>query len=103
MLLNNQYELKYSSMFYEDFNKIIFYIKYELNNDIAANSLINLVECEIKKRQKNPISYEKYITNRNNIYYRIFIGNYTIFYTVTNYTMEVRRIIYNKRNFEMLL
>ena len=47
----------------------------------------------------------KYKSNfkRTAIYYRIYIKNYTIFYTIEKDCMEIRRIIYSKRNFNKLI
>lgn len=101
--MNNNFTLKYSLTFYEDFEKIISYIKDDLENYIAANNLIDSVEKEILNRLKNPLGYEKYITKAGNIYYRIYVKNYMIFYTVTNNVMEVRRITYSKRNLKKLI
>lgn len=101
--MNNNFTLKYSLTFYEDFEKIISYIKDELENYMAANHLIDSVEKEIVNRLKNPLGYEKYITKAGNIYYRIYVKNYMIFYTVTNNVMEVRRITYSKRNLKKLI
>ena len=55
---------------------------------------------EIEKRSENPESFEKYNSRRKrkNTYYRIYIKNYTIFYVVKNNTMEIRRILYSRRN-----
>ena len=36
-------------------------------------------------------------------YYRIQVKNYTIFYVVIGNTMEVRRIIYSRRNLQNLI
>ena len=60
---------------------------------------------EIEKRSNNPEAYEKYISNRKrkNLYYRIYVKNYTIFYTIINDTMQVRRILYSKRNFKKMM
>lgn len=38
--MKNKYVLKYSTQFYNDFEMIISYIKYELKNVIAANNLL---------------------------------------------------------------
>ncbi|MCM1488697.1 MAG: type II toxin-antitoxin system RelE/ParE family toxin, partial [Firmicutes bacterium] len=35
--------------------------------------------------------------------YRIYVGNYTVFYVVIGDVMEVRRFIYSRRNFDRLL
>lgn len=101
--MTNRFEVRYSPTFYNDFERIILYIKYELKNVIAANNLLNKVEKEINHRLENPLGYEKYKTKAGNIYYRIYIKNYIIFYTVSDNTMVVRRMIYKKRNLEELL
>ena len=101
--MNNNFTLRYSVIFYEDFNKIISYINDELKNKIAANNLINVVEKEINNRLQNPLGYEKYNTKAGNVYYRIYIKNYIVFYTVTDNVMEVRRITYSKRDLEKLI
>lgn len=101
--MNNNFQLQYSPTFYEDFTKIIFYIRYELKNNIAAHNLINLVETEIIKRSQNPLGYEQFKTKRNNIFYKIFIKNFIVFYTISDITMEIRRIVYNKRDYKNLL
>lgn len=101
--MKNKYTLKYSPQFYIDMNNIIIYIKCKLNNNIAAIRLAKMIEKEIIKRSKNPEIYEKYKTNANNLYYRIYINNYIVFYTVSENIMEVRRIIYAKRNMDELV
>ena len=42
--------LKVLKTFYNDFERIILYIKYELKNIIASNNLLNKVEKEINNR-----------------------------------------------------
>lgn len=101
--MENSFTLKYSLTFYEDFEKIISYIRDDLENYIAANNLIDTVEKEIYNRLLNPLGYEKYITKAGNVYYRIYVKNYIIFYTVTNTVMEIRRITYSKRNVKNLI
>lgn len=101
--MKNSFTLKYSLTFYEDFEKIISYIRDELENYIAANNLIDSVEKEIFNRLQNPLGYEKYITKAGNVYYRIYVKNYMIFYTITNNIMEVRRITYSKRDLKKLI
>jgi len=101
--MNNNFTLKYSATFYEDFDKIVSYIKDELKNVIAANALIDTVEREINNRAKNPLGYEKYNTKAGNVYYRIYIKNYVVFYTVNQDVMEVRRNTYCKRDIKKLI
>ena len=103
--MKNKYNIKYLPSFYRDLDGITDYIKYELQNEAAANRLVDEIENEINKRLQNPESFEKFQSRRKrlNTYYRIYVKNYTIFYVVIDNTMEVRRIIYYKRNFEKLI
>ena len=78
----SSYVIKYTSTFINQFNSILKYLVNKLDNKIAAEKLYNEVIREIEKRSSNPESYEKYIgvRKRKNIYYRIYVKNYTIFY-----------------------
>ena len=105
-MANNKYTIRYSSTYINQFNSILKYIVNNLKNKIAAENFYNEVIKEIEKRSENPEGYEKYISTRKrkNTYYRIYVKNYTIFYIVTNNnTMEVRRILYSRRNFDKLI
>ena len=101
-MANNKYSIRYTPTFVKQFNNIISYFIQKLNNKIAAENFYNEVIQEIENRSINPKNYEEYIGNkkRKNAYYRIYVKNYTIFYVVINHTMEIRRILYSKRNFE---
>jgi plasmid stabilization system protein ParE len=58
------------------------------------------VEQAIRARLSCPESFEPYHSAklRQHPYYRISVKNYTIFYVVLDDTMEVRRILYSRRN-----
>ena len=101
--MKNNFALRYSAKFYDDLDKILDYIIYELKNSIASENLLNNIEKAIYSRSLNPLGYEKYRTKSNRIYYRIYIRNFIIFYTVYKKVMVVRRIIYNKRNLKRLI
>ena len=100
--MEKKYKITYLPLFYNDLDKITDYIKYQLENDIAAENFVNELENEIKQRAYNPKSYGKYtsIIKREDIQYRIYVKNYTVFYTVKDDVMEVRRILYSRRNFD---
>ena len=102
---NNKYTIKYTSTFMNQFNNILRYFMNKLKNKIAAEKFYNEVIKEIEIRSKNPEGYEKYISirKRKNKYYRIYVKNYIIFYVVKDSTMEIRRILYSKRNFDKLI
>lgn len=103
--MNKKYHIRYFPLFYKDLNKITNYIIYKLNNKIAANNLIDEIEYEIKKRAYNPENYEKYKSskNRKDTYYKLYIKKYIVFYIVKDDIMEVRRILYSRRNFNKLI
>ena len=97
---NKKYTIIYLPLFYKDLNKITKYITKKLKNRIAADNLLTEVKQKIEKRAYSPTSYEIYSsTKRKHIYYRLYIKNYIVFYIVKDNIMEVRRILYNKRNF----
>lgn len=104
-MANSKYTIKYSQTYINQFSHILKYFVNTLKNKIAADDFYNEVIKEIEKRSKNPESYEKYVSikKKKSTYYRIYIRNYTIFYTVKNNIMEVRRILYSKRNFNNLV
>ena len=101
----NKYTIRYTATFIKQFNNISKYIIYKLQNRIAAESFYYEVINEIEKRSENPESIEKYKSRRKrkNTYYKINVKNYTIFYVVQNNTMEIRRILYSRRDLDNLI
>lgn len=104
-MANKTYEIRYLPTFVSQFNAILYYITYELNNKIAAENFYNEVIRQIEIRSNAPESYEvfKLIDNGKIKYYKINVKNYTIFYVVEGNIMEIRRIYYSRRNFEKLI
>ena len=103
--MNNKYTIKYTDTFIKQFNNVLKYFIYKLQNKIAAENFYNEVIKEIEKRSEYPESFEKYnsIRKRKNTYYRIYVKNYTIFYTIKDNTMQVRLILSSRRNFDKLI
>jgi plasmid stabilization system protein ParE len=103
--LHKKYKVIYLPLFYKDLESIVDYIAYNFSNISAAQNLLNVLQTAIETRAISPTSYEKYYSNRKrkNTYYRIYVKNYVIFYVVHNDIMEVRRILYNKRNLDTLI
>ena len=104
-MAKSKYSLKYLPSFSEELNDIMYYITFILKNKNAAERLLNNIHKAIKQRSESPESYEIYKSKANIKYdwYRIYIGNFTVFYTVRKNRMEVAHIIYNARNFENML
>lgn len=94
------YELCIFPLFEDDLNEIVDYITYRLRNPVAAGHLIDEVEKAISERLCCAESFEPYHSNRDRKYpyYRIQIKNFTVFYVVIGNTMEVRRILYSRRD-----
>ena len=104
-MLAQRYKLRYLPIFYEDLERCTLYIANDLLNVQAANDLIDEVEKAIMERLPIAESFEPYISQRErqNLYYRIYVKNYVIYYVVINDTfdgkvMEVRRFLHKKQN-----
>lgn len=67
--------------------------------------MIDDIELAIVKRLEMPLSFAPYQSSKikNHPYYRINVRNFSIFYVVIDNTMEVRRILYSKRNIDELI
>lgn len=102
---NKQYKIAYLSTFYQDLLEITLYISKVLDNPEAAEKLVDKIEEEILKRSNYPLSFMAWPTlkEHEHTYYHIHIKNYYVFYVVIGEIMEVRRVIYDKRNIEDLL
>lgn len=101
-MAGKRYELRILSMFEEDLNKIVDYICLDLQNPIAAESMVDAVEKAIHERLSCAEAFEPYHSakERRYPYYRISVKNYTIYYVVIGNIMEVRRIMYSRRDIE---
>lgn len=93
-------KLRFLPLFEEDLNEIVDYITHRLKNPIAADALVSDVQTAIRNRLSCAEAFEQYHSakERQYPYYRITVRNYTIFYVVMDDVMEVRRIIYSRRD-----
>lgn len=94
------YKLKILPLFEDDLNEIVDYITNRLQNPIAAENLVDAVESAIRERLTCAESFEPYHSakERRYPYYRISVKNFTVFYVVIGDVMEVRRIVYSRRD-----
>ncbi|MDF2513130.1 MAG: plasmid stabilization protein [Herbinix sp.] len=105
------YRLRYLPLFEDDLSEILFYIINKLKNPQAAQTLLYEIEKLILERLSYPESFEPYHSAkyRSYPYYCIYVKNFIIFYVVIDdekidtKIMEVRRILYNKRNKNKLI
>ena len=95
-----QYRLRFLPLFEQDLNDVVDYITQTLKNPAAANRLVDEIQAAIKKRAEYPESFETYQSQneRKYPYYRIYVRNYVVYYVVIDDTMEVRRLLYQKRD-----
>lgn len=104
--MNKQtYKLTFLPLFEDDLLEITNYITNTLQNPSAAHRLVDDVELAIIKRLEMPLSYAPYQSSklRKHPYYRINVRHFSVFYVVIDDTMEVRRLLYSKRNIDELL
>lgn len=103
--MEDRYTLRYLPLFEEELTDIVNHIKYKLKNPSAADNLVTEVEKAIIKRSLSPLSFEPChsIYGREHDYYRIYVKNYVVYYVVIDDVMEVRRIVYSRRDRENLV
>lgn len=101
----NKYIINYLPSNIDDLSSILKYISHDLKNPRAAKRLLDKVNKSISSRSYNPQSFEKYNRLRFSkfLWYRIYVDNYVIFYTVTENTINLARILSNRQNFSSLL
>ena len=96
------YDLRFLPLFEDDLNEIVDYITYRLRNPAAAERMVDDWETAILERHPCAESFEPFHSARESQYpyYRIQVRNFTVFYVVIGNIMEVRRILYNRRNWK---
>ena len=97
---SKRHKLRFLPLFEEDLIQIIDYITDQLQNPQAADALVDAVQRAIQERTTRAEAFEPYHSakERQYPYYRIYVRNYTIYYVVIGDVMEVRRILYSKRD-----
>ena len=105
-MINKQtFKLTFLPLFEEDLLEVTDYITNTLQNPSSIHRLVDDIELAIVKRLEMPLSFAPYQSSkiRNYPYYRINVRNFSIFYVVIDDAMEVRRLLYSKRNIDELL
>ena len=100
-----QYELKILPLFEEKLRETVDYIAFKLHNPIAAENFVDAVEEAISERLKAPEAFEPYRAkkDRKNTYYAIPVKNYFVFYVVIGNVMEVRTLVYSRRDLPRII
>ncbi|EPF48122.1 hypothetical protein HMPREF1222_00386 [Treponema vincentii F0403] len=100
-----KYTLRYLPLAKQDLSEIVNYIQNNLENPIAAENTLSKIEAAILERLESPESFAVWQSKKQRPYpYRkINVGNYTVWYVVIDHIMEVRRILYSRRDEETLI
>ena len=94
------YKLRFLPLFEEDLTQIVDYMAVQLGNPAAAERFVDAVQQAIRERTHCANAFEAYhsVREREHPYYRIYVKNYIVLYVLIGDVMEVRRILYNRRN-----
>ena len=100
-----QYKIQTLAIYESDLNEAVKYIKDVLMNRTAAEKLLCDIEQAIRDRSFSPHMVKPYPTKhkRKHIYYAIYVRNFIVFYVVIDNVMEIRRLIYKKRDIDNVL
>lgn len=103
MLQKKRYKIIYSNDFLDDLKAITTYISRNLCNSTASMALNTAVFSAIKDRSRMPAAFERLTIGNNKIYYRIYVKNYVVYYTIDNDTISIKRILYAASDIEFSL
>ena len=98
----NKYIIQYSTSFNKELVEILSYLSNDLNNPKAAKRLIYELENKLKIIICFPKIFPYKIYN-DVVMYKFNIQNYSIYYSIQDYTINVNHIFYSKRNLSDLL
>ena len=97
-MLDEAYTVEYLETFRRELDEDADYIAFELENPLAAIELVDKVEESIARTANAPLVTKPYGTDveSGDVYYRINIGNFSVFYVVIKNVMEVRWFRYSR-------
>ena len=100
---SGKFRLEATPLFGMELEQALNYIETQLSNPAAADKLQTDVETAVRERLSAPTSLEPVISrvDREHPYYRIYVGNYIVFYCVIGNVMELRRFVYKGRNWKI--
>jgi addiction module RelE/StbE family toxin len=100
-----EYIIKYLPVAKKDLLEIVDYICKTLNAPKTALDFIDEIEEKIINLKNNPYSHRLYRPSEpiETEYRLLSVKNYLVFYVVLNNTIEIHRVIYNKRNLSEII
>ena len=96
-MLGDVYTVKYLETFRHELDEAVDYIAFVLENATAADKLLLDVEEAIQRTATAPTVTKPYGTDAvsGDVYYRIGVRNFSIFYVIIGSVMEVRWFRYS--------
>ena len=100
---SGKFRLEATPLFGMELEQAINYVEMQLSNPEDADKLQTDVEAAVRERLSSPKSFEPVASrvDREHHYYRIYVGNYIVFYCVIGNVMELRRFVYKGRNWKI--
>lgn len=106
-MLENSYDMKFTSKASEDLEEIYTYISEKLSADSAAVHLLEKIEVSIMRLIDYPYSCSCVLDESLKLkgYRKLIIDNYIVFYLVneTDKQVIIMRILYGAQNYQGLL
>jgi addiction module RelE/StbE family toxin len=99
------FKYEFTPLAEQDLNDIFDYISIELSSPQAAERLINKIQAAVESVCDFPFS-RPLLTNktlRDKGYRLITVDNFYLFYVIKNKSVVIRRVTYNRRDYEALL
>ena len=95
-----RYKIIHKQVFEKELSSIVNYILYALRNRNAAKNFYKNVVGAIESRACGlPSAFEVVsFAGLKKEYYRIYVNNYVVYYSLTENTMIVEHIFYSKQN-----
>lgn len=103
--MGKKFKLRYLELAQSDLLDIVSYISNQLSAPQAATSLVDKFDRAISRLELYPFSGHPYVKKQKleDEYRFLVVDHYLVFYAVDDNVVEIRRIIYGRRNYENLL
>jgi len=104
-MVEKNYDLRYLAVARLDLVDIVQYISEQLHAPGTAIHLVDKFDKAISNLQQFPFSGRRYKSTGGlkDEYRMLVVENFLVFYVVMDKFVEIRRIIYSKRDYEKLL
>ena len=105
--MQEKLKIRYTDSFARDLDETAYCISNDLHNPDAADRFLSEVETAIEEQRLHISAVCAYSADTNLPYYRILVGNFIDLYVIIEEDgeriMEVRRVLYGRRNISLLI